>query len=367
METNRINKQQETVNILRVEGIMAQGYGLNPKIVMRDKRLTPEAKCIYSYIASFAGAGSQAFPGRETILEELNMSKDRYYRHLNLLIEADYIRIDQIKDDRGYFKRNVYTIVTNPNPVVKEKAEDEKRVQKKGQAKRKTAVKRKAAVQDHNVAAKAKENYAAAEIQKNTSARTRESILELRNRLQIDELKRNDSSHSKLIEEIFMAIEDMDMSEQINIGGSIKNKEAIQNLLNRLTIENVRLVTNTLASNKKSLTNRKKYIQACLANSIFDINKENDEAKLYLEQRQIQEEKEKKEAADRERYNKKLDEIYARFPELENIDSEIVSITRKKSTAILKQSHKEIDSLNERYEELEKQREKIEDKSVTFS
>lgn len=50
-----MTKAGQVADILRVEGIMAQGYGLNPKIVMRDKRLTPEAKCIYSYLCSFAG------------------------------------------------------------------------------------------------------------------------------------------------------------------------------------------------------------------------------------------------------------------------------------------------------------------------
>lgn len=35
-------KENEILNLLRVEGIMVQGYTLSPKIIMRDKRLTVE-------------------------------------------------------------------------------------------------------------------------------------------------------------------------------------------------------------------------------------------------------------------------------------------------------------------------------------
>ncbi len=114
-------KKHQLVDILRVEGIMAQGDGLNPKIVMRDKRLTPEAKCIYSYLASFAGGGNQAFPSRNIMLEELQMSKDRYYKHLKYLTDADYIRVERTKNSTGTFDKNIYTIVALPNPVVTDK------------------------------------------------------------------------------------------------------------------------------------------------------------------------------------------------------------------------------------------------------
>ncbi len=42
--------------------ILAMGYGIIPKMVMKDKQLTVEAKAIYSYIASFAGTWKYGIP-----------------------------------------------------------------------------------------------------------------------------------------------------------------------------------------------------------------------------------------------------------------------------------------------------------------
>ncbi len=40
-------------NFIQINGIMSQGYGFSPKAVMRDTRLTIEAKAIYAYMSSF--------------------------------------------------------------------------------------------------------------------------------------------------------------------------------------------------------------------------------------------------------------------------------------------------------------------------
>ncbi len=47
---------------LHVEGVRSRGFGIIPKLVMQDKRLTGDAKAIYAYFCSYAGAGDTAFP-----------------------------------------------------------------------------------------------------------------------------------------------------------------------------------------------------------------------------------------------------------------------------------------------------------------
>ena len=74
-------------DILKVQGIMRKGYGIIPKVPMQDKRLTPEAKGLYAYFRSYAGAGTTAFPGRNKIIDDMQMSKHRYYKHLNILVQ----------------------------------------------------------------------------------------------------------------------------------------------------------------------------------------------------------------------------------------------------------------------------------------
>ncbi|MDH2459483.1 helix-turn-helix domain-containing protein [Clostridium perfringens] len=110
METN--NK-----NFIQVNGIMSQGYGFSPQVVMRDTRLTVEAKAIYAYMSSFAGSGLSAFPTIELQLHELGMGAKRYYKHRKLLEDLGYITIKQTrikKDGKSINDKNVYTLEQFP-------------------------------------------------------------------------------------------------------------------------------------------------------------------------------------------------------------------------------------------------------------
>ncbi|HAC0715703.1 TPA_asm: DnaD domain protein [Listeria monocytogenes] len=100
---------------LQVKGIFEQGYGIIAKALMRDKDLSIEAKSIYSYLASFAGAGNTAFPSVELILSELNISRDRFYKHRKQLVEKGYITVIQKKGEKGLQQKNIYQL----NPVLK--------------------------------------------------------------------------------------------------------------------------------------------------------------------------------------------------------------------------------------------------------
>ncbi len=93
-----INNNKEEANLksfIQLRSILSQGYGFSPQIVMRDIRLTAEAKAIYAYMASFAGTNLTAFPTIELQLHELNMSAKRYYKHRKLLEDLGYITIQR--------------------------------------------------------------------------------------------------------------------------------------------------------------------------------------------------------------------------------------------------------------------------------
>lgn len=105
----RINKGK---NIKMERGsIFEQGYGMIPKLVMRDKRLSIEAKSIYAYICSFAGAGTEAFPSISLMLNELKISKDRFYRHMKLLVDCKYLIKHHTIEDDNRFSGNIYELV----------------------------------------------------------------------------------------------------------------------------------------------------------------------------------------------------------------------------------------------------------------
>lgn len=97
-------------------GIYEQGYGMIAKSVMKDTQLSIEAKAIYAYLCSFAGAGQTAFPSVELITSELNISRERFYKHRKQLIEKGYIYVVQTKNEKGHQQKNVYQILNEIKP-----------------------------------------------------------------------------------------------------------------------------------------------------------------------------------------------------------------------------------------------------------
>ena len=103
----------------RMDGVMSKGYGTIPKLVMQHEDLSIEAKAIYAYLASYAGAGDTAYPSVSIMCKHLGISRDRFYRHRKSLLELDFIRIAQHQSDGGW-SNNIYTVVSLPCPQNKD-------------------------------------------------------------------------------------------------------------------------------------------------------------------------------------------------------------------------------------------------------
>ena len=93
--------------------IHSKGYGIISKLVMQDRKLTRDSKCIYAYICSYAGGGNTAYPSISKICYDLSIKDEGTYRkHMKLLVENGYISITKTRDGKGKFDRNIYTINT---------------------------------------------------------------------------------------------------------------------------------------------------------------------------------------------------------------------------------------------------------------
>jgi len=112
-------EMKEESDILQVEGIYSKGYGLSPKLVMLDDRLSIVSKAIYCYFSCYAGAGKIAFPKVTKIISDLKISKNTYYTHFEPLRTCGYIKVEQTRKT-GKHSHNVYTLMdvipksTNP-------------------------------------------------------------------------------------------------------------------------------------------------------------------------------------------------------------------------------------------------------------
>lgn len=97
--------------MLVFENAATHGFGTIPKLVMLDPQLTPQAKAIYAYFASFAGAGTTAFPCRSTIMRELRIgSVETYYQHFNQLIEQSYLSVEQKRRMGGLITASIISM-----------------------------------------------------------------------------------------------------------------------------------------------------------------------------------------------------------------------------------------------------------------
>jgi DnaD/phage-associated family protein len=97
--------------ILHEGDIQSKGYGIIPKLVMQDNRLTIESKAIYAYLSSYCGGGTnQAFPSVKTITTHLNISEKRFQGHVKTLKELGYITVEKKRDNKGIILHNIYII-----------------------------------------------------------------------------------------------------------------------------------------------------------------------------------------------------------------------------------------------------------------
>ena len=94
----------------RKNNFLSEGYGILPKLVMRDKKLPIEAKAIYAYLVAFAGNKYTCYPSRDLMCKELNIGKNRFTKYLDLLKESGYIKVTNTQN--GKFKiKNIYEII----------------------------------------------------------------------------------------------------------------------------------------------------------------------------------------------------------------------------------------------------------------
>ena len=86
------------------------GYGLVFQDVTRNKNISAAAKGLYAYLSAFCGMSDECYPSVDTIITEMDMGKDTFYRHINALVAAGVVKKQQVISDNGKFGRTVYRL-----------------------------------------------------------------------------------------------------------------------------------------------------------------------------------------------------------------------------------------------------------------
>ncbi len=77
--------------------------------IMRNTSLSVEAKAIYAYLSSIAGADGSCYPSIETMQTELNIGKNRLTKHMSQLTSSGII--EKIREKNGnIYGRNRYML-----------------------------------------------------------------------------------------------------------------------------------------------------------------------------------------------------------------------------------------------------------------
>ena len=104
------------------------GYGVVYQDVTRNSNLPAATKGLYAYLSSFCGTTDECYPSVETITKEMDMGKDTFYRHINVLVAAGVVEKHQTLNN-GKFGRTIYRLtheVTILNYTVTDNKETEK-------------------------------------------------------------------------------------------------------------------------------------------------------------------------------------------------------------------------------------------------
>lgn len=86
------------------------GYGVVYQDVTRNSSLSAAAKGLYAYLSAFCGASDECYPSVETIIKEMGMGRDTFYRHINALVSAGVVEKRQSVNNGGKFGRTVYRL-----------------------------------------------------------------------------------------------------------------------------------------------------------------------------------------------------------------------------------------------------------------
>lgn len=104
-------KQHADENYLELDEVMADGYGIVSRKVMRADFISPKAKTLYAYLCSFAGSGDTAFPSTDTIRQELQLAKDTFYKTRKELEAFGIIEVNTYRTRDG--AKTIYRLLTN--------------------------------------------------------------------------------------------------------------------------------------------------------------------------------------------------------------------------------------------------------------
>ena len=105
-------RAESTGQIIVKDMIHLAGYGMMPKAVILDKRLSIREKAMMAYFWAYAGPSPSAFPSVTQICRELSIGNSFYQQAIKRLKELQYVNIKQRRSSGAAFSVNDFYILS---------------------------------------------------------------------------------------------------------------------------------------------------------------------------------------------------------------------------------------------------------------
>lgn len=86
-------------------------YFQGSTFVVRDSRLSAQARTLYAILCSYANGTGESWPSIETLVEQLGSSEATLHRARRELVDAGYLRTQQRLHHNGRQRSNLYVLV----------------------------------------------------------------------------------------------------------------------------------------------------------------------------------------------------------------------------------------------------------------
>ena len=104
---------------------MKGGYGKVDRAIIEDPTLTPESRLIYACLACYADKKRSCYPSIETLIKVSGMSKTRFYKHMDLLVNRGIVEKIKLKNGNLYDRIKGQKITCNLPDLSKVMSMDE--------------------------------------------------------------------------------------------------------------------------------------------------------------------------------------------------------------------------------------------------
>ena len=106
-------QDRQNIVLQGFDPVSAGGFTQVPNILLKDPKVSANAKVVYSMLLSYAWNNSYVFPGQERLAEDIGLSQPTIARAVKELEQHGWLEIQR----RGQGKTNIYVLKYRIDPA----------------------------------------------------------------------------------------------------------------------------------------------------------------------------------------------------------------------------------------------------------